>query len=663
MSATKTATRIEELPQSIQVLPRSLLDDQRPLTVTEAIQNVSSVQGVPPLGIGNTDLQPLRVRGFGAEQWLDGMTVPYVTGDRDAFANVERIEVLKGPSAILYGGGPGAPVGGAVNIVSKLPTSTAHGEFGAIFGSNAYVRPYFDVDQPLTANGTVLFRVTGEYMNSDSFVDVLQSERYSINPTLTFTDRTNTTLTIQGRVSRWEQQAYPGLPAVGTIAGNFRIDRKLYAGDPDIIPSYTKVHGITVTLDHRFDSVWSFNVKGRWSKSEFDQHSQGPSTAAPDLGPTTWSLINTEVLQRQEEFSINPNLQARFSVGPTRNTVLIGADYSRVTDQGFMNTDLLAGFVDLLNPVFPFPYRRPDPLTAGFFFPFFDFDSTYITKGVYGQAQTTIFDRIHLLGGLRLASIDIDYFERVPFSLGGLAPPELFQSSDTKLLPRVGIVVDLVKGFSLYGSYSEGMRATGFTQAHGVAPEFSKQREAGVKFNFGNQLTGTLAVFEIERSNIPVTLGVGVAALSEQTGKGFETDLLWQMNRSWSVLANYGYVDAVYADSLTGIPKGNHVTLVPEHSGRVWLNHAFEPAVLKGWSIGAGVYVSSGQYVDSLNIYKTEPFFTVDAKIGYENERFRAALHAKNLTGEHYFLPYSWFGGQVTPGDDRAFYGTFAVKY
>lgn len=665
MSSTKTATPIEQIPQSIQVVPRSLIEDQKPTTVPEALQNASNVQGPHPVGIGNTDLQPMKVRGFGAEQWLDGMSVPYNTGFRDAFANVERIEVLKGPSAILYGGGAGAPIGGAVNIVSKLPTDRMFGEVGVTVGSHAYVRPYFDVNQPLTSNGTMLFRMTGEYLSKDSFIDVLSSESYSLNPTLTLTNKSDTTLTIQGRFSRWEQQAYPGLPAVGTVAGPFRINRTLYAGDPNIIPSYSEVQGVTVTLDHRINSVWSFNVKTRYSESEFDQNSQGPSTAAPDLtifGPTVWSLLNTELYQQQREFSINPNLQARFAFGPSKNTFLIGADYSRVTDKGFMNTDLAAGFVDLLNPTFPFPYSKPNPLTSGFFFPFFDFTSTYITKGVYTQLQTSIHDRVHLLGGLRVASIDIDYFEKVPYSGGGFFPPELFQSGETKVLPRAGIVVDLVKGLSLFGSYSEGMRATGFTQAPNVAPEYSKQREAGIKLNIANQLTGTLAVFEIERSNVPVIVGVGVGALTEQASRGFEADMLWQLDKSWSVLANYGYVDAVFADSLSGIPQGNHIAMVPHHSGRLWVNYAFEPSFLKGWSIGAGVYASSGQYVDTANAYKTDPFFTIDAKIAYENDRFKAALHAKNLTGENYFVPYSWFGGQVAPGDDRAVYGTLAVK-
>ncbi len=664
MSSTKTPTPIEEIPQSIQVLPRSLLDDQRPITVTETLQNVSNTQGYNTLNIGNTDLRTMQIRGFGAELWLDGMVVNYNPGDRDAFANIERIEVLKGPSAILYGGGPGSPVGGAVNIISKLPTRTPSAEFGVTFGSWGFARPYFDLNQPLSANGTILFRVTGEYTQSDSFIDVLEQKRYSINPTLTFTDNVATTLTIQARASRWEQQAYPGLPAVGTITGNFRIDRDMYIGPRNIIPSYTEVQGVTVTFDHRFDSVWSFNVKARWTRSEFDQNSQGPTTAAPDLtfiGPAVWSQINTEVYQRQQEFSINPNLQGRFNWGPTRNTVLVGADYSRFKDTGFMNVDFGVDPVDLLNPSFTTPYTKPSAASP-FFFPFFDFNQVATTKGAYTQLQSSIFDRIHVLAGIRLASIDIEYFERVPFSGGGFFPPELFVSSDTKALPRLGVVVDLVKGLSVYASYSEAMRATGFTQAHTVAPEYSKQREAGIKFKAG-ELSGTVAVFEIDRSNIPVITGVAVAALSEQNSRGFEADLLWQLSRSWQILANYGYTNTVFADSLQGIPKGNHVPFVPEHSGRLWANYSFEPSFLKGWSIGSGIYVASGQYVDTLNVYKTDPYFTVDARLGYENEWLRAALHVKNLTGEEYFLPYPWFGGQVAPGAPRAIYGTISYRY
>lgn len=337
-SSTKTATSIEQIPQSIQVIPRSVIEDQDNRSVTETLRNVSNVQGRNDLNIGNTELLQLKLRGFPAEQWLDGLNVTYNSGDRNSFANVERIEVLKGPSAILYGGGEGAPVGGAVNVISKLPTNQKFGEFGLTFGSHSYLQPYFDINQPISADGTVLFRVTGEYTAADSFIDVLEQERYSINPTLTFTNKTDTTVTIQGRKSRYEQQAYQGLPAVGTVAGDFRIDPYLYIGSPNIPKSYSEVEGVTVTADHRFDPVWSFNIKGRWSRTGFDQNSQSTFVGAPYMG-SEWEIVASEVKQEQEEFTINPNLQARFAAGPTRNTVLFGADYSRVTDRGHHYSD------------------------------------------------------------------------------------------------------------------------------------------------------------------------------------------------------------------------------------------------------------------------------------------------------------------------------------
>lgn len=661
MSSTKTATPLERIPQSIQVVPRSVIEDQTSISVDETVRNVSNVQSFNDLNIGNTDMAGAKIRGLKAEVWLDGMVVNYNTGDKDAFANVERIEVLKGPSAILYGGGSGAPAGGAINIISKLPTDKAGGEFGVTLGSHSFARPWFDINQPLTANGTVLFRITGEYTSADSYVDVLEQDRYSINPTLTFTNKTDTTLTIQARKSRFEQQAYPGLPAVGTVAGGFRIDPDLFAGHPGIPRSFTEVEGVTVTFDHRVDDVWSFNVKSRWSRSGFDQKSQGPTSGIPDgfFGPTNFQLVDVDMVQKQQEFSVNPNLQARFEAGPTRNVLLLGADYSRSTDRGRMDTNFGGYFtgllpeLDVLNPVFTTPYADPDP-TSPLFFPFFIFDTVYKTKGVYGQLQTTLYDRIHLLGGVRWANLDVEYQE------DALLVPQTFTVDESKVLPRAGVVVEIFNGLSVYASYSEGMRWAGFNQALDVKPEFHESREAGIKFKLANQLSGTIAVFDIDRSNIPTVVGGFVAALTDQRSRGFETDLIWQPNRNWQVLANYGYANAEIA---SGAAAGLKLVEVPAHSGRVWVNYNFDPDVLKGWSVGAGIYAASSQFVDFGNVFETDGYFTVDARVGYENERFRASLNVKNLTGEDYFVPYAWFGGQVAPGAERAVYGTLAYKY
>jgi iron complex outermembrane receptor protein len=102
---------------------------------------------------------------------------------------------------------------------------------------------------------------------------------------------------------------------------------------------------------------------------------------------------------------------------------------------------------------------------------------------------------------------------------------------------------------------------------------------------------------------------------------------------------------------------------VPENSGRLWVDYAFGPNFLPGWSIGAGIYAASGAYVDAQNRWKTDGYYTVDAKLAYENEHFAASLAVKNLTDEEYFTPYVWFGGQVAPGAPRTVYGQFSYKF
>lgn len=468
----------------------------------------------------------------------------------------------------------------------------------------------------------------------------------------------------------------------GTILGDFRIDRNLFIGPSNMPPSYSEVQGITVTLDHKFNAILSGEVKARWSQSKFDSLSQNvysfdPTGAQPLFG-STWALQNLELYQEQREFTINPSLKARFGLGESKNTVLIGGDYSLIKDKGFMTGDYLgnacalflglcppnpAAFVDLTNPSFPIPYTKPSPAAGFDYASFFNFNNTYKTAGVYGQVQTTLYDRVHLLGGLRYASLNVQYNENA------LTPPATFTTDTTKVLPRAGVVVDIVKGFSVYGSYSEGMRWAGFTTAVATPlPELSKQYEAGVKLNFNNSLSGTIAYFDIVKDNVPVTTALGQASLSNQRSNGIETDLLWQPSRTFQALFSYGYTNVRFGDDFRGftgatVPAGNRVPYVPDHSARVWANYKLDDWQLRGWSVGAGVYAAAGQYVDNENAYKTGGYYTLDTKVAYETDNFRASFNVKNLTGQQYWEPYVWLGGQVAPGLDRAYYATFAYKF
>jgi len=675
-SATKTDTPIERIPQNIQVIPRTVIDSQSVITVSEAVENVSNVQPIDSRIIGNVEQNPVKIRGFGADLWTDGFPGnAFVTGDRDGLVNVERIEVLKGPNAILYGGGAGSPVGGTINVVSKMPLNKARYEVGATFGSYAFWNPYIDINQPITAAGTVLFRLTAEYTGNKSHIDVLDAKRYSINPTLTFTNGAGTSLTLQGFVSDHRQQAYPGLPVSGTILGAFQVRREQYVGHPDIAPSYAEIHGVVATLDHRFNETWSTSIKARWSGSELQQNSQIPFLDATGTGgtaifpPSTFDLNNSEVFDSQRELSISPTVQAKFTAGPSQNTLLFGADYSHVKDKGYHHIDTLGNFcflfglgcppvvVDLQNPTFTVPFAHP-VVGVGEGAAFFEFDNTYITKGLYTQVQSSLYERIHLTAGLRLSSIDITYDE---YGTGALVR---WVTEKTKVLPRAGAVVDVVKGLSVYAGYSEGMKWVPFSQTFAQPqPEYSKQWEAGVKFNVNEMFTGTLAVFEIRRQNVPFRVSATVGALSEQKSRGFEADVMFQPNDNWSVLGSYGYTDAFFVQSTSAtVAAGSKLPSVANHAGRLWVNYKFDQSFLRGFSVGAGVYATSGQYVESQNLWRTGGYHTVDAKIGYDTEKLRVALSVKNLTGEKYYTPYTWFGGQVAAGAPRMIYGQIGYK-
>jgi len=679
ISATKTNTPVRETPQAINIIPRSVINDQKANTVDEVLQNVPGVVTVSSAVTPAAD--STLIRGFFGDTWIDGLTSAFNLGDRQGLINVERVEVLKGPTGMLYGGsGTGTPIGGAINLVSKLPEKDAYGEVGFTFGSHNSVHSFVDINQPLSEN--VLFRFTGEYTDEESQIDVLERQRYNLNPTLTFTNNSTTSLTLQGKYTNWQGQDYQGLPATGTIIGN-KLKEDLFLGPDDIPDSESEYKGLTVSLDHAFNSVWSTNIKTRFSKGKYDEKNQlvsdlffgganpiDPAVAALfglAIPPNQWQLTDIHVFQEQEEKTITGHVLAEFDVGTTKNKFLLGADYSQLDTESFFDLatipdPILGAFgvpllIDLNDPNFVFPsYTNPGEGAK-------NISLELVTKGLTAQLQTTINDKIHLVAGVRRANIKIDYLSTNPLFAGDNTTDE------SKWLPRVGALVDITSQFSVFASYSEGMRGTAFSSVVGeLKPEFSDQVEAGVKFNLDDRLSGTLAVYRINRENtlvrVPGTLGS--AAEGKQKSEGFEADILYQMGASWQLLANYSYVDAEFVDNglLSGIKVGNKLAGVPKQSGRVWVNYSVIGGQLKGLSLGSGVYMQDDIYLDANNLYEADGFFTVDAKVAYEKGDFGASLAVKNLTGEDYYIRSPFHvDGRVEPSDGATLYGTVSWKY
>ncbi|NOT65386.1 MAG: TonB-dependent siderophore receptor [Methylotenera sp.] len=657
-SATRTDTPIRQIPQSMQVIPRQLIDDQQNITVGETLKNVSGV--VTNDEFSSPAFETTRIRGFAAEQLVDGFSQYYNSGDRESLVNIDKIEVLKGANAILYSGGAGTPVGGVVNINSKLPQAKAFGELGMKVGTDSFVQPFFDVNQPLTEN--MLFRVTGEYTKAKNNIDVIDQRRYNINPSLTFTNNKDTIFTLQGKASRWSQQEYQGLPAVGTLTGAFKIKSDLFIGNKDIPDSTSKFNGLWASLDHKFNDTWSFNAKARYSESKFDEKAQLLSQNTPDIPPSIWMLSDTNMFQTQKEQSVLLNTTAKFDLGATKNTVIVGADYTEVKDKGTMNTDAFLVFfgfappnlVDISNPVFATAYVNP-PTSA--FTSLTDAVIKNTTYGAYVQLQSTIYDRFHLLAALRQAHVGVNYDE--------LTSATSTKTDKNKLLARIGGVFDVNDSFSVFANYAEGMRGQSFSIfAPNVkpAPAESRSKEIGVKFDVNSELTGQAALFHIDRTNVAV--GFPATPTGEQRSRGFDTDITWRPNNTWSLLANYAHTNAKFTNNASAtILAGNPVQGIPKNAARLWANYSFQQDALKGLSAGLGVNWQSGVYVLDSTQYKTESYHTVDASLAYKTDRFNLGLTVKNLTNQDYYQYYNYFGGRVRPDAGTSAYLSASFKY
>jgi len=667
-SATRTDTKLMELSQSIQVIPRELIEDQQAITVAESLRNVS---GVVPRTSGITpNFEPTLIRGFSAMQMIDGFYQNLNTGDQDSLVNIQQIEVIKGANSTLYNGGGGAPTGGVINLLSKVPEPEAFYEFGLKAGNYAFVQPYVDVNQPI--NGSLLFRLTGEYSHSNSHIGVLETERYNLNPSLLFTNNKTTSLIIQGKYSKWGQPDYQGLPATGTVTGDFRVNPNLYIGPSEIADSTSEFGAVWGTFNHHFNNSWEITAKARYAHSEHDTITQGilgegfgfaadkPLTAEDlaSLGSPyvehTWGLVNDELYQKSDEISFQVFTSAKFDLGQTRNTLLIGGDFSQFDEVAFLDFDSFPiGLTDLTHPVF-LPYQYPGARQNKQF-------TNNTSYGGYVQWQSSVYERVHLLAGFRAGTVSSDYQNTTPgFEFSS-------DASNTRVLPNVGAVLDLSDEVAFFVNYSEGMRAQGGINFVSTPdPEMSDQLEFGFKFDLAEQLTGQLALFQINKKNIAVTdfndPQQRAMTAGQQRSRGIESNISWQASDALKLLATYAYTDARFTDNLV-VALGNHVPGVPGHAGRLWVNYAFQSNVLEGLNLGAGVYSQSSVYLENENLFKTNAFYSIDAALAYTRENYRVGVSIKNLTDAHEYQRLNYFGTRVTPTQGIQVFFTGAVRF
>lgn len=364
-SATRTDTPLIEVPQSVQVLTRSLILEQDRRTLGEALVNVSGV--VSTRSEEQLLIAPL-VRGFPAEVYLDGL--PIYAGNQQAFdptslVGVERIDVLKGPSATLYGGGLGTPLGGVINIESGRPSDKAGGFVGVRGGSFSTRGSYGDVNM-LLAPG-IAARVAAEYQSNQSWIDQVHGRRWSVQPSVSFQIDPQTDLLLQGQFNHRGQLEYTGLPAQQALAG--QIERNAFPGSPVAQPLSTNENRMgQALLRHSFSNDAKLTISGRFYKGAIRQYGSfvNPDLMPPDpVTPTIYPILPITMITDTKEGTLDANLLVKAETLGGSHAFLAGmdVDWTRFSsNMGLFVSNTPNGMIDLAKPVYDAIYTPQVPV-------------------------------------------------------------------------------------------------------------------------------------------------------------------------------------------------------------------------------------------------------------------------------------------------------------
>ncbi|MEM0978700.1 MAG: TonB-dependent siderophore receptor [Cyanobacteria bacterium P01_H01_bin.58] len=665
-TGTRTDTALRDIPQSIQVVPQAVLEDQGVLRLNDALRNVSGV-----ITRNNTTSQTFTVRGFGSSSILrDGFQA--VTGNNAVtgyleLGNVERVEVLKGPASILFG--QGEP-GGVINLVTEQPLREPAYEFGLRLGNRGLVEPSLDLTGPLTEDGRVAYRLNALVRREDYHRDFnTLFTRTFIAPSISIALGENTDLIVDLEYREQERPNDSGLVAIGNGVADIPFDRALTSQE---LTASTEALRTGYRFEHRFSDNWK--IRNAFYSSVLDAESfnnfAGLIPFATFFDETTGFLriLPVRISRRADDLELQTNVVGEFTTGPIEHTLLFGVDLFRQD----VTTDTDADFT-LFNPFIINGLNVFNPDYDSLVIP--DFDDVDIIRvtdrvtaeglGVYVQDQIRLSDNLILLAGIRYDTISQEFvMEESP-----LTPSVETSSSSDAFSPRLGLVYQPTEAISLYGSYSRSFVPNTGRTADGniLEPERGEQFEVGVRAELleGN-LVANLAFFDIDKENVAVADPAGngfFIAAAGQSSRGIELDVLGEILPGWNVVANYAYLDTEVTASDDGT-TGNDLFNVPEHNFNLWTNYEIQTGSLEGLSFGLGFNFVDERFGNLANDFTVDSYFLTNAAISYQRDNWRAGFNFRNLFDVDYIesTANSRTGG-INPGESFTVIGSFSVEF
>ena len=672
-AGTRTDTPLEQIPQSVITVPKSMIEDQGAQTLSDALRNVSNVTA---LDQRDSNLTGFKIRGFSAATVIDGVPTPGVFHNQETLAGVEQISVIKGPAGGLFGGSQGMnypTAGGTIAITTAEPEKVASKQVGLTLGSFNQKGASFDINQPISPMLSV--RLVGESTNKDSETDRVYHKRMSLSPSIALTPNADTKVVLRLRSLQNETLDYPGLPravasAPDVISG---VPRSRFIGADGMPPSTNDISGANLQWSQKLNANWDFGLtlaQNKLTLTEVGAFNYSVLDAAA-LGLATQDVYSYRISQKFESTVLSPSVTGKFNWANTQHTVQLGVDHEVSKEESFMwwsdpgSIGLspialgvnLAGsaYATWFNPtgnsLYDFSWNR-------------QFDATTM----YVQDQIKV-GNWNFLASLRDSEIQMNSVD-TEVSMTTFSPETTNVTKKAhSTTPRIGVTYAFTPQVSAFAGYAEAVQTPYLTKfAGGVPPTAQdiKQTELGLRLMDWSGITATFAAFDLKRSNAATSDGI-YNYLADQGSQGIDIDVRYQVNPSWQWVAAYTnqtakYTGTAYAQVASYV--GKQLFNVPKEQLRLSTRYDFHTGSLQGVGLGMGVTHQSELPGDSKNTFFTPATAVWDGQVSYQVKGARYGLSVSNLFDKQYLVPSNYFGGgQILPGAPRALTATAVFTF
>jgi iron complex outermembrane receptor protein len=617
-AATRVPVAVEDLPISVVVVPEHVFEEQAARVVGDALKNVSGVNVATGFGVFDFFV----IRGF--DSLTSGLVLTDGIAEPEAtfypLYNVDRVEVLKGPSGFLYGGNP---LAGAVQLVRRHPVERDFADVSLGYGRYGTYETSLD-GNVASDDGALAFRLNATAQGTDNYRDLPDGSIKAVNPTLTWRPDAHTRfgLDLEYMESRWPPDT--GIPFIGESELVLAPVPRTRSYQSPFDGSQQEVYRF------RFDAERSFGehltLSNRLYYTELTWDSDGTLVAGTFPGPDGRLYVARSLVlldDRQRLLGNQLELRGSFETGVLHHDLLLGLELQSLKDRFTQDVALLPP-LDLLDPVETTepPVTVPSLAQAG--------DSRGLTVAPYLIDRLRFSPKVETFVGARLDVLDYD------------DPRNDTTRDSAKLNPLLGLRVSPTDDLSLHASWGTAS-APPSTQVVGPRdPETSWQAELGGKLSFlGGRGFAGLAFYELRRENIAIPDSSGITRQNgDQRSRGIELDLMMEPTRGWGLQGSYAFTDAELtryselqpADLVVADYSGNTAPFAPRHIVNLWASRRFD------WGLGLalGVRHVSDQLIAPDNRARIDAYTTLDGSVSYERDRWGLRVHFRNITDTEY---------------------------